>query len=325
MNLFEMMGIELPAEEEVKKEVKKKEVKKESKVKNISLPVNVFVQAIGTIQITENDLEQSENVTDTDVLEYLISKYPYITKAATLQQEDKGIYIGYSSYKAKGGNIKLSANSKIAFGDFLLDLNELSGGEFDTSEAKAKDIAEYISNAGLPLGNSDKVHFLVENDIIIPIPENADNTAVAAMDFPVTVHMYGKGYDDLIVERGDDEELSLKLLQDKVAEKYPEAAKHCIFCAAKNNTICCYWSVTSSLQIAVGKKEEVYEVTDETVIRFYGTPVTIPVGKYTHKKMCKELAKNGIPECNTPDSIIIKKQNNLILLAVKYGGSKGAL
>lgn len=352
LNIFDMMGIEEPKSKvEVKKEkTEKKETKLAVKTKaesklTVKLPVKCVIQGTKTLDVTSEMLSISEaNVSDKTVKEYLAKEYPY-TKIMDFSFEKDTCYIGFYP-NGKIGSMEVKGDSSILFGDFSLDLAELSNGEAETSKIESKDLATYISSMGLPLGeDAASVKFITKTvnkkDYVIPMPkETTDSEIEKGLVLPIVVHLYGD-YDDITISNEkamklcsekDIKKLKItkKMLIDAVIKQYPELDKHLQICAIDKemNTVCAMM-VPITAVTTTSKKKELLIVDDNTIFRFYATTITpdkeqLPNGEYTLKELCKILAKQGIPEFNNADSITYKKMKNTYCFAVKFGGSKGA-
>lgn len=85
--------------------------------------------------------------------------------------------------------------------------------------------------------------------------------------------------------------------------------------------------ICSNTPLPAAKTKDVYKIDEDTEIKFFSNTLPkIPAGEYSHNNLCKELAKVGVVECNTPNAIIVKEiaKQNLFILGLKFGGSKGA-
>lgn len=334
MNLFEMIGIDVPAEEtketkKTKEAAKKtKAVKKESKA-NISFPVKVAIQNFGTVEITSEDLGQEE-ATDADIKSYLKKKYSFINDSMSISLEKDIFYVGYLFAGIKNGSIMLAGDAKVSFGAFSLDMASVTDGSLDDGEAKTEDLAGFLSASGLMLGEPSSVGFISfsNNKILVPVPAKVKKEDFEKLRFPITVSFYGD-YDDIVISPEKDVEINEKLICDAIEAAHPEFKKHIWLCNPdlENSSLRACLDVHASVSQA--KKEELYKINSDTLLRFYATTIPVdaeqlPEGEYTLKDLCKYLAANGVPECNNSDSIIVKQIKNTICFAIKFGGSKGS-
>lgn len=337
MNLFDMMGIEMPVETNSVNEKNTKNTKKKvtakSDSKNISLPIKVVVQNFGTLTLTSEHFDKKSDITHDELKLYLIKTYSCINDNMNFSLDNGIFYVGYSYSNASSGNIKLPGDSVIQFGNFLLDMASVTDGNLDDGEAKTLDLANFVISSGLSLGAAADVKFLSFNNgkLLVPMPVSvSDDKIKKEIHFPVTVNFYGD-YDPVTIEASENKIDDIcEFIEETISKTYPEFTKHTVFCNfdKANNSIYAYINIYAKAA-SNNKPKELYKISDRTSLRFYATDIPVdlnelPAGEYTLKQLCKYLALRGVPECNNPDLIIAKAFKDTICFAVKFGGSKGS-
>lgn len=322
MNLFDMFGldgVEAPVTTE-KKETKKdaketaKKSSKSKEVKNmLKLPANAYILMHGVVQLTKEILGVEEDtISNNQVEDFLKANYKICNILSF--NYDKNRVIATTS---------LTSENTITIEDgdiFLFDGNEYNLSDI-AGELRSTDLLfELTDNMGVKL--PDGTGFFRKNGIILPVLTPAtDKDIKENLLSPVTVNFYGTEPFTVSTEKAIDS----KIIIDKVIKRYPDLSGSIKLVGVDSAENSIGVIISNSSANSNAKSEVKYEVTDKTVIKFYSNELpSIEPGKYTHKELCKALA-TAAPECHTPDSIIIKemKKDNLIVLGVKFGGTKG--
>lgn len=323
MNLFDMFGldgVEAPVtteKKETKKEAKKGTDNKSSKSKEVKnmlkLPANAYILMHGVVQLTKEILGiEEDTISNNQVEDFLKANYR-ICNILSFNYDKNRVVATASLISEKSITIE--------DGDvFLFDGNEYNLSDI-VGEISSLDLKnELTENMGVSL--PDGTGFCRKDGIILPVlTPVTDKDIKENLLSPVTVKFYGTEPFTVSTEKAIDS----KIIVDEVIKIYPDLSGNIklVGINAAENSIGVIVSNNSTNSNA--KAEVKYVVTEKTVIKFYSNELpTIEPGKYTHKELCKALAA-AAPECHTPDSIIIKemKKDNLIVLGVKFGGTKG--
>lgn len=370
LNMFEMAGIEMPAVNEVKEVPKKEKASKKEKTPTtkpiksmVKLPVTAYVQGYGIVNVGSDVFEGKAEAGDAEVKDYL-NKTLSLPDGITFTFDKSNVYVGFSESGAKTGEITIPEDAIAWFGSFSCSLSEIAG------KITVKELADFLVNAGLPLGDVEKVKVILADNgkVIVPVPAKVEEKELKKLSLPLTVNMYGS-WEDIVISAdapavsepsGDEEEIesgdvaaedegdesgeiseeedskesvepmdiSTKSITAVIVAKYPEFKDRVVLCAlgSEGGRVSCYFSMVAS-GVSTKKKEETFKVAANTTFRFYAVNVDVKLeeGEYTLKSICKALAKAGIPECNAPETIMAKQVGDSICLAVKFGGSKGAV
>lgn len=332
-SIFDMLGVEAPTNNEVKKEVNKKTsksntpVKKE--VKNITkLPVKVVIQDIGTINIASENFNNLEEVSNVELQRYINEHYP-VTKYMDSMLEGDIYFYGINSDKSKKGKFKVNNSSKIIMGNTIINLGDLADGDLAESEAASKDLADFSILSGLFLGKSENVSFIEnkKDNILIPVPAPITDQDIKDYKIPITVSFTGEWddiviYDEMINNPKVADNLTLNNIEEFIIKKYPEFKDRIQFTEFSENIVYVHLLFNKK---KLEKKGEKYSIDSKTIIKYYGNIVELNLaeGDYTLQEIGKALVKAGIDECK--GGIVAKKTGNILLTGAKFGGTKGAL
>lgn len=335
-SIFDMMGVDAPSKQVVKKETKTKKQKPATKsakkeTKNIiSLPTKVVIQDIGTINISPEDLNNNSEISNIELQRYLNEKYPVTNYMDNILEKDIYFY-GINVDKSTKGPFKVDNSSKIIMGNTIINLGDFANGDLSDSEATSKDLAEFAILSGLFLGNPNNVSF-VENkkdNVLIPIPASITDQDIKDYKIPITISFTGDWddiviYDEIINNADVADNLTLNNIEGYIIQRYPELTDRILFTGFSDNTI--YVHVLFIKKNDTKKKKgEQYSIDSKTIVKYYGNTIelNLPEGDYTLQEISKALVKAGIDECK--GGIVAKKTGNILLTGAKFGGTKGAL
>lgn len=338
-NILDMMGLNSPVTKKVENTSNKKEDKSDKKqrktankeVKNIiNLPVKVVIQDVGTVTITPDDLNSSSSISNVELQRYLNEHYP-VTKYMDNVLEGDIYYYGVNTDKAKKGNFKVSNETKLMYGNTIINLGELADGNLTESEVSAKELAEFSVLSGLFLGNTDNVAFVEhkKDNILIPIPCSIKDQDIKEYKIPLSISFAGE-WDDIVIydEMVDNpqiaDNLTLNNIKDVIIKKYPELNERIQFTGFSDNTVFVHMLFIKKTEVKKTEKDT-FKIDDKTVIKYYGNIVKLNLaeGTYSLQEISKALVKAGIDECK--GGIVAKKTGNIILTGAKFGGTKGAI
>lgn len=319
MNLFDLMGLEAPVvttEEAPKKTVEKKtEKNKDKEVKNSAkLPVDAYILYQGKVTITKEMLEVEDSVVPNTTIEtYLKANYP-ICNALDFTYEKNTVFCNRALI-SNSGDIILEEGDMVYYNSYQIELSDIAG-----KVGHEELLNELNSREALNL--PDGTRFEKVGNVILPVLGTAsDKELKESLISPVKIIVPG----DEEISLTKEGEITLADIKKAVTDKFP-ALKNKINVGGIDklgNSVIAYLSSNSD---SSSPKETKYQIKENTVVKFYGTQIheNLNPGEYTHKELCKALS-SSIPECNTPDSIIVKelKKDNIIVLGVKFGGSKG--
>lgn len=331
MNLFDLFdddGLSVYAktfadEKEEKKKATKKETKKDSMkssdkvAKNsVKLPCKVYMYMHDTITLTKELLEsESDTLTNVDVESFLKDNFK-IANALDFSYEANTVY-GTVSSPSSDDKITIEESDVFIFNSEEVTLSDMEGTI--SKEDLKKALHEHLGE--LYLGESDLIK---KGHIILPIfKEVKDSDATSKLFGNVTISLYG--YKDITFS--SEGKITVSALKKAVENEYPDLKNRIsiVNLDGVGNSVGAV--ICSNTPLPAAKTKDVYKIDEDTEIKFFSNTLPkIPAGEYSHNDLCKELAKVGVVECNTPNAIIIKEiaKQNLFILGLKFGGSKGA-
>jgi hypothetical protein len=331
MNLFDLFdddGLSVYAktfadEKEEKKKATKKETKKDSMkssdklAKNsVKLPCKVYMYMHDTITLTKELLEsESDTLTNVEVESFLKDNFK-IANALDFSYEANTVY-GTVSSPSSDDKITIEESDVFIFNSEEVTLSDMEGTI--SKEDLKKALHEHLGE--LYLGESDLIK---KGHIILPVfKEVKDSDATSKLFGNVTISLYG--YKDITFS--SEGKITVSALKKAVENEYPDLKNRISIVNLDGVSNSVGAVICSNTPLPAAKTNDVYKIDENTEIKFFSNTLPkIPAGEYSHNNLCKELAKVGVVECNTPNAIIIKEitKQNLFILGLKFGGSKGA-
>lgn len=320
MNLFDLfpeIEAATPDTPVKKATTKKAENKKDAKTsKNkVSLPAKLYIQYHSLVEITAKMLGINTDTADNNQIEEYAKTHFPVTKHMYFTYENDSVFAALSLISIKD-KILIEDNSVFFFNGCELPLSDYTG-EIDTET-----FLETVNNNGFSL--PENTEFAKKENYIFPVLKTVSTDAIkSSLLSPAKVVVYGLKEFDVITEKA----ITSEIIMDTITKEYPALGGKIILCCldAANNSVGAY-ICSNTGNISAGKKETMFVVKENTIIKLFSNTLNhnIAPGEYTHKQLCKKLS-SLVPECNTPDSIFIKdfKKENMIILGIKFGGSKG--
>lgn len=318
-DMFDMLGDDVPTVEEkkvAKTDDANKSVNKGKTAKNsINLPANAYILMHGKVELTQELLGVEEPVVSNDVIESYLRKNYKICNALDFSYDNNNI-IATTTLTNSSQPIEIEEGDTALFAGMEYSLSDAVG------EIQQTDLLNLLNEAGASFPESTS--FVKKGNVILPrLPLATDKETKEGLLSPVTINFYG--FEDITFE--SSESITVDSLRKEVEKRYP-ALKSRIAIVNLNKTDNTVGAIISNTISSgnTGGKETTYKITENTTIKFFSNELPkIKPGEYTHKDLCKALAKAGVVECNTPDSIMLKeiKGKDLIVLGLKFGGSKG--
>lgn len=269
-----------------------------------------------TITLTKELLEsESDTLTNVEVESFLKDNFK-IANALDFSYEANTVY-GTVSSPSSDDKITIEESDVFIFNSEEVTLSDMEGTI--SKEDLKKALHEHLGE--LYLGESDLIK---KGHIILPVfKEVKDSDATSKLFGNVTISLYG--YKDIIFS--SEGKITVSELKKAVENEYPDLKNRIsiVNLDGVGNSVGAV--ICSNTPLPAAKTKDVYKIDEDTEIKFFSNTLPkIPAGEYSHNNLCKELAKVGVVECNTPNAIIVKEiaKQNLFILGLKFGGSKGA-
>lgn len=319
MNLFDLfpeIEVETPSVPEKKTSAKKAENKTDAKnIKNkVSLPCKLYIQYHSCIEITKELLNTDDDSAANNQIEEYVKKNYLITKHMNFTYYNNKAFASFSLSEIKD-KLKIDGKSVFFFNCCELSLSDYEG------EIDCDTLLGIINENGFSLPKD--TGFALKGNYILPVFKSVSSEQIkSSLLSPVKISIIGLPDMELTTDNSITEDL----IKERITDEYPDLKGKITLCClnAAQNTIEAFYSDLNTTE--AGKKNETFKVTENTTIKLFSNVLehNVSPGEYTHKELCKQLSLL-VPECNTPDSIFIKefKKENLIILGIKFGGSKG--
>lgn len=323
MNLFEMLGLENPIEDEVKvvktakKEKGEKKNTEQKTKKKFKLPVNITIPYCDSLLFS---IDGKDSVTESELKKEILTRYPWCVSLGNVNGDDPYIIYYERQHAIAKGSI---AGEHLLYGEIEIPL--LSEDGDDKTEWEIEELTKALYEADEELTDIP-VSFISSNDVIVPVFSGDDFTEgikqpAMTVIYPGVTNYIAKPKEDADVITPTD---VLAVLPVDIAKLFkPLLVK-------RNELYSCIMvpNITSAKKTS-DKKTSGFDISSGNVkVSLVYTKLDVKPDDFDGKniissdELCGFICKSGYPEFS-PKRTTIEKITDGLLVAILKSSTKG--